>query len=720
MASRSLGTLTLDLVAKTSQFTAGMTAAERTAKQRLDNIQRYAKQAGAVLGTALAAGATLAVNALRQSINNMDELSKASQRVGLPVEQFSALTYAGKLADVSIGDLQSSLGKLVKSQAEALKTTSQQAKVFGALGIAVTDATGKLRGADEVLADFADAFKRQEGSPEIIAAGLQIFGRSFQNLIPLIKDGSQGLRDAADEAAAFGQIISTETAQQAEAFNDNLTRMQSLASGLANAVAAELLPDLQRLTDEWVNSAKEGDGLTKTAVEIADAIRAVAGFFQQGADKGAVFRRELTAVADGLRDARGAARDMADAVFSLDAGAYSKAVGAYKDAGKGIASALFNGVDEAANEANVPNLFAGVTSKVTGTVADRQIVEQMRAARAEAERLRKMAFGDAPKPTRSGGGGAKTARKSDEEVEAERLIASYEGLIESLKERTALIGAEGEAAKVSYDIQFGGLSKLTEAQKGLALAAAEKFDADFKANQETEKAIALAEREVEQRERAIENTDRLLEDMQFELDIMGLSNVAREKAIFLRHLEADATDEQRAAASALFDEIERGYEMKDFMDDFKDGLSDAFVDFATGAKSAKEAFGDFMDDLFARALKFTTDKAIDALFNSFSGDGKQQGGGGGLAALFGSFFGGARANGGPVSPSKGYLVGERGPEWFRPNTAGSIIPNRQTMGGAGVVQNIAINYRAPYDARTESQKNQKLASLTSEAARRNN
>lgn len=40
-------------------------------------------------------------------------------------------------------------------------------------------------------------------------------------------------------------------------------------------------------------------------------------------------------------------------------------------------------------------------------------------------------------------------------------------------------------------------------------------------------------------------------------------------------------------------------------------------------------------------------------------------------------FGGAREKGGPVSGNKTYLVGERGPELFVPNVAGTIVPNDQ-------------------------------------------
>lgn len=46
--------------------------------------------------------------------------------------------------------------------------------------------------------------------------------------------------------------------------------------------------------------------------------------------------------------------------------------------------------------------------------------------------------------------------------------------------------------------------------------------------------------------------------------------------------------------------------------------------------------------------------------------------GGGISKIFGGLF---RANGGPVSANQGYVVGERGPEWFTPKQSGTIIPS---------------------------------------------
>ncbi len=57
-----------------------------------------------------------------------------------------------------------------------------------------------------------------------------------------------------------------------------------------------------------------------------------------------------------------------------------------------------------------------------------------------------------------------------------------------------------------------------------------------------------------------------------------------------------------------------------------------------------------------------------------------------LGSAIGGVFGGARADGGPVSGGGAYLVGERGPEVFRPSTGGEIGP--AASGGVSVTLNV--------------------------------
>jgi hypothetical protein len=51
----------------------------------------------------------------------------------------------------------------------------------------------------------------------------------------------------------------------------------------------------------------------------------------------------------------------------------------------------------------------------------------------------------------------------------------------------------------------------------------------------------------------------------------------------------------------------------------------------------------------------------------------------------------ARAAGGPVNPSSTYLVGERGPELFRPSAAGAIVPNNEISSTAGPISGELVN-----------------------------
>jgi hypothetical protein len=69
------------------------------------------------------------------------------------------------------------------------------------------------------------------------------------------------------------------------------------------------------------------------------------------------------------------------------------------------------------------------------------------------------------------------------------------------------------------------------------------------------------------------------------------------------------------------------------------------------------------------------------------------GGIGSRTTIAGGALGGLRANGGPVSANRQYIVGEKGPELFMSGSSGSIVPNNALGGnsGGGVTINQTIN-----------------------------
>jgi hypothetical protein len=68
------------------------------------------------------------------------------------------------------------------------------------------------------------------------------------------------------------------------------------------------------------------------------------------------------------------------------------------------------------------------------------------------------------------------------------------------------------------------------------------------------------------------------------------------------------------------------------------------------------------------------------------------GGGGGYNPLSSIAFAPGFAAGGPLMANRPVMVGERGPELFMPDVAGSIIPNNQLKGGENNSNNTTVTY----------------------------
>lgn len=92
-------------------------------------------------------------------------------------------------------------------------------------------------------------------------------------------------------------------------------------------------------------------------------------------------------------------------------------------------------------------------------------------------------------------------------------------------------------------------------------------------------------------------------------------------------------------------------------------------------------------------------RAVLAAVNAMAGGGRGASLGEALSQAMGSAFGGSKADGGVAAPGMAYLVGERGPEVFRPMTSGEIGP----VGGALVTVNVSVEGGPERLLRSEAQ-----------------
>jgi hypothetical protein len=129
-----------------------------------------------------------------------------------------------------------------------------------------------------------------------------------------------------------------------------------------------------------------------------------------------------------------------------------------------------------------------------------------------------------------------------------------------------------------------------------------------------------------------------------------------------------------------------------------DGFARAGTVLERGLLSAIRKGSLGFDDLKQVAFNVLDSIAAQALQGLFGSGGNGSGGLGGLlnfGGLLGSILGlPGRATGGPVSPGRGYLVGERGPELFVPTSAGRVEANLGSSAARRDVR-VSITIAAP-------------------------
>jgi hypothetical protein len=103
-------------------------------------------------------------------------------------------------------------------------------------------------------------------------------------------------------------------------------------------------------------------------------------------------------------------------------------------------------------------------------------------------------------------------------------------------------------------------------------------------------------------------------------------------------------------------------------------IENGIVDAIEGAINGTKTLGDVARSVFTQIQRSLIKYGVNAALSSIPG--------------IGQFV---RANGGPVSTGKSYMVGERGPEMFVPNAGGRIVSNENLAGGS---TNVVVNVDA--------------------------
>lgn len=197
------------------------------------------------------------ISMTKESASFADNIITLSMQTGQTTDQLQEFSYATELIDVSVDTLQGSLRKLTNNMQDTMNGTGNAQASFEALGISVTNADGSMRSANDVFYETIDALGKVKNETERDAMSMDIFGRSAQDLNPLIIQGSDTLKAYADEAHNVGYVLDEEALSALGAVDDAYQRLQKTQEGVKNQLAAEFAPYLEEFYGDATQGVKD-------------------------------------------------------------------------------------------------------------------------------------------------------------------------------------------------------------------------------------------------------------------------------------------------------------------------------------------------------------------------------------------------------------------------------------------------------------------------------
>ena len=191
-----------------------LTAIDKTQRAFASVRSGLKRVSGSVLNIRTALLGLAATAGLQQFATQIDDLAKASSRLGLTVNELQSLQFAASQTGASSEELEKGLTRFSRAISEASSGIGTGLRSFEALGITVTDAQGGLRPTAELLNEVSDRLTQIQDPADRVRIAFDLFGRSGVNLVNTLQLGSGELNKLRDR---FNEVTLQLTGKQAKA-----------------------------------------------------------------------------------------------------------------------------------------------------------------------------------------------------------------------------------------------------------------------------------------------------------------------------------------------------------------------------------------------------------------------------------------------------------------------------------------------------------------------
>lgn len=255
MAGKSLGTLTIDLIAKVGGFVQGMDKAERSSQKWREQVKKDAKEVGASIAAIGVAAATAAVgigvaglSIVKNTAQQVTEADRWAKSLKMSTQDLLSWQYAAEQAGLT-GDNIADIFKDINDKVgdAVLNKSGEAAQALDTLGLSAEKLS--KQSPDKQLMAISSALQKipsQAGKTNI----LESLGNDLSKMLPLFDNNNEKLKQFIQLSKDYGVAPPQEDIDNLVKVNQFFQDIETSARGLKMEIASGLAKvDLSPLQD---------------------------------------------------------------------------------------------------------------------------------------------------------------------------------------------------------------------------------------------------------------------------------------------------------------------------------------------------------------------------------------------------------------------------------------------------------------------------------------
>lgn len=178
-----------------------------------------------------------------------DNIDKMSQKLGLSTEAYQKWDYVIGLAGGDIDSMSAGFKTMTNTLADAQNGTQSAIDKFSALGISIEDINSL--DSEQMFEKVIASLQNMDDQTQKAAAANDLFGKSGQNLMPLLNQTNEETQQLIDTTSELGLVMSEDAVEASAHFKDTQDTIQAALDATTRSLGESLMPYFQSFLD-WV------------------------------------------------------------------------------------------------------------------------------------------------------------------------------------------------------------------------------------------------------------------------------------------------------------------------------------------------------------------------------------------------------------------------------------------------------------------------------------